>query len=323
MSDEPPVASVVVATFRRPDRVVRLLEALAKQTMPPDQFEVIVVDDCSGDDTAEVLAAMTSQVPFRLTSLSTPANRGPGPARNIGWRASSAPYVAFTDDDCVPDPAWLESVVTVLADDPTLGLVQGMTIPADLVRTASDSSVHSIHQNQATPFFETCNIAYRRAALEQGGGFGEDHNWWGGWFCEDTFGGWRVVDAGWGRTFTADAVVVHDVAERGLKWLVDKALMQYVEVAVAARHPGFRREAYWRSWAPRREDAAHALAVGGVLLGLKWRPAIVLAMPYVVWGRPSIKEPRFLARCARTAIVDSARTASILYGAVRERTFVV
>jgi len=318
-----PVISVVVATFRRPDRCIRLMNALAAQTLPADDFEVIVVDDCSGDNTGDVLAGLVSEVPFRLRPLTTHANRGPGPARNIGWNAAEAPVVAFTDDDCVPDPGWLAAGLDALDADPELGFVQGRTMPADMDAVKSDRWTYSLNPLQADPHFETCNIFYRRQALAAGGGFGEDHNWWGGWYCEDTYAGWRAIDAGWSRGVVDTAVVIHDVGERSLRWWINKSLMLYIEVAVARRHPGFREEAFWRPWAPRRIDAAYAAAAAGLLLSLRWRPATLLAIPYVWWGRPPVRVPHFWRRCARTVAVDSARAAGILYGSFRERIIVI
>jgi glycosyltransferase involved in cell wall biosynthesis len=318
-----PIVSVVVATYRRPDRCTRLLRALEAQTIPADDFEVIVIDDCSGDETGDVLASLVDEFPYRLRPMQTPANRGPGPARNIGWNAARAPVVAFTDDDCVPDPGWLAAGLEALSADSSLGFVQGRTVPEDMDAVKSDRWTYSLNPFHPDVHFETCNIFYRREALASGGGFGEDHNWWGGWYCEDTYAGWRAIDAGWSRGYAKDAVVTHEVAERSVRWWINKSLMLYVEVAVARRHPGFRKEAYWRPWAPRRLDAAFAMGATGLLLALKWRPAAILAIPYVWWGRPPIRHPNFWRRCAKTVAVDSARTVGILYGALRERTLVI
>lgn len=318
-----PVVSVVVATHRRPDKCTRLLRALVAQELAADEFEVIVVDDCSGDETGEVVASLRPELPYQVQLLRTDASRGPGPARNLGWRAANAPFVAFTDDDCVPDPGWLAAGLEALSDDPALGFVQGRTVPEDMDAVKSDRWTYSLNPFHPDPHFETCNIFYRRAALESGGGFGEDHNWWGGWYCEDTYAGWRAIDAGWSRGFAEAALVTHPVVARDLRWWVNKSLMMYVEVAVARRHPGFREEAFWRPWAPRRLDAAFAVGAAGLLLSVRWRPAVLLAVPYAWWARPSVRQPRFWRRCAMTVAVDSARTVGILYGALRERVLVI
>lgn len=318
-----PRISVVVATHRRPDKIERLLRALCAQTLSPSAFEVIVVDDCSGDNTMEVLASLAAQLPYKLRFLQTSANRGPGPARNLGWRASDTSFLAFTDDDCLPDRGWLEAGVRALRSDPAIGVVQGRTETEEREDMPKSRWNHRIFIGEPSPYFETCNIFYRRRALEEGGGFGEHYNWWGGWYCEDTYGGWRVVDQGWKRGYADDALVVHDLTVRSLRWWLDKSLVLCNEVGVAKVHPGFRKDAWWRPWSPRRWDAAFVLGSLGLLGSIRWKPAALLALPYIWWRRPSAREPAFARRCVETVAVDSARTAGIVYGAVRHRMFVV
>src|SRR5690242_8633278 len=102
------VLAVVVATQNRADLCTRLLKTLAEQSLDHSRFEVVVVDDCSDDDTPEALASLARQLPYRLRTLRTEVSRGAGPARNLGWQSCTAEFIAFTDDDCLPQPTWLE-----------------------------------------------------------------------------------------------------------------------------------------------------------------------------------------------------------------------
>src|SRR5437773_12263875 len=105
-----PVMSVVVATRRRPRQLTRLMAALDAQE-GVDPFEVVVVDDASDDETPAVVRdlAVTALHPVKI--LRTETSQGPGPARNLGWRAADAPLVAFTDDDCIPHTGWLRASI--------------------------------------------------------------------------------------------------------------------------------------------------------------------------------------------------------------------
>ncbi len=328
-----PAVSVVIPTHDRSARCADLLRLLASQSVGLDRFEVIVVDDCSTDDTTEVLAALRTEVPYRLVALRTPANGGPAAARNLGWAAASAPVVAFTDDDCLPGPGWLAAGLAAFAADPGLGVAQGRTQAPEGVDVSTLQGWYVWRViTEATPYFDACNIFYRRSALQATGGFDEQIGWWStrpgagstpvAW-GEDSAAGWAVVEAGWGRRFVADAVVVHEVEERGWWWHVRYGYLDRIIVALGVQHPGYRQEAFWRPWAYRREDAAFLAAVAGAVLAWWWRPAAVAVLPYLWWRRPSIRRPRFVQMCLGNLAVDAARASGRLHGALRYRTFVI
>jgi len=325
--------SVVVPTHDRARRCADLLRRLASQSIGADRFEVVVVDDCSSDDTSAALAALAAEVPYRLVALRTPANGGPAAARNLGWRAASASVVAFTDDDCEPEDCWLAAGLVAFDAAPALGVAQGRTRVPDSVDLSKLQGWYVWRViSAATPYFDACNVFYRRGALEQTGGFDEQIGWWStrpgpgaspvAW-GEDTAAGWSVVEAGWERGFVADAVVVHDVEDRGWVWHVKCGYLDRIIIALAVQHPGYRREAFWRPWAYRREDAAFLAAVVGAAVALRWRPAALAVAPYLWWRRPSVRRPRFFQVCAGNLAVDAARAAGQLHGALKYRTFVI
>src|SRR5205085_6868290 len=89
-------------------------------------------------------------------------------ARNAGWRAARAPIVAFTDDDCVPQPGWLAALASGMTD---ADVVQGRTV-LDEAQRRGPFSPH-VEVGGPSWIFQTCNIAYRRSILEAIGGFDE------------------------------------------------------------------------------------------------------------------------------------------------------
>lgn len=95
--------SVVIPTFRRCGTLFSVLEALGEQEAAPP-FEVVVVDDGSGDETPRRLAAYRPAYPFRHF---TQENAGPAAARNHGVREAAGRIVLFLGDDTVPEPALL------------------------------------------------------------------------------------------------------------------------------------------------------------------------------------------------------------------------
>ncbi len=329
----PPDIAVVVPTFNRPEGITALLHALAGQTLAPECFEVIVVDDCSSDDTVARLTALGGAFPYRLTVLQTPRNAGPGAARNVGWRAATAALLAFLDDDCQPEPGWLEAGRDYLAANEAVGVAQGLTRAPDGV------DVHRLQGwyvwrviTDETPYFDACNIFYRRDALADADGFDTEIGWWPSFgfpgavpvaWAEDCAAGWAVVEDGWDRGFVTAAVVIHEVETRPLRWHLKHAYLDRAIVALAVAHPGFRAEAFWRPWAYRKEDAAFMAAVAGVVATRRWRPAAVAVLPYLWLRRPSTRKPNFLTLCAGYVAIDAARAVGRLSGAVKFRTFVV
>lgn len=100
--------SVVIPTYRRPELLVRCLDALGAQTLPPTAYEVLVVDDGSTEDTRACVSDFAGRHPALSVRYLRPiGDHGPAIARNLGWRHASAALIAFTDDDTLPDSDWL------------------------------------------------------------------------------------------------------------------------------------------------------------------------------------------------------------------------
>jgi mycofactocin glycosyltransferase len=101
---------VVVPTRDRPDELRRCLAALEAQRATVPGLELVVVDD--GSTRPREVAAVAASVPG--TTLVRLDGRGCAAARNTGVRATAAPFLCFTDDDCVPQPEWAARLVARL-----------------------------------------------------------------------------------------------------------------------------------------------------------------------------------------------------------------
>lgn len=111
-----PLISVVIPTYNRGYCIARAIESVLKQTM--QDYEVIVVDDGSTDDTAEKLQAFAD----RIAVVQGP-HLGVSEARNTGIRRASGEYLAFLDSDDTWFPHKLERVMQVFAGEPSIGMV--------------------------------------------------------------------------------------------------------------------------------------------------------------------------------------------------------
>lgn len=319
-----PMVVVVIPTFNKADKLRPLLAALTAQTLDRNRFEVIVVDDCSTDGTAEILEQMIADLPIRIRIARTAHNTGgPSGPRNIGWRSSQAAIVAFLDDDCLPEPEWLEAGVDRMQANLDWGVMQGRTTaPPDVdVKRLTRWQVARIVDGPG-PLFEAANIFYRREALERVGGFDEDIPTWG----EDIDLGWRVLEAGWQRGFSENATVAHEVADRGWRYHLEFGWLDQRLIELAARHPQFRREAFWRPWAMSRHDAEFALALAGLALARRWKPGAALILPYLWSRRPPVRRDGIsrvtIAVGLQTLAVDAVRFAAHMKGSISARILV-
>lgn len=154
--------SVVVPSRNRPQSLTALIAALRAQTLSDDQFELIVVDDGS----APPLGVGRDSHMVRVLRHEHP--RGPGAARNTGWRAAQAPVIAFIDDDCIPCPNWLGTVLAAYQDTPSTSvIVQGPVEPEPARRDQLGPLSHTVQVTGLDRLFACCNIAYSRPLLEQ------------------------------------------------------------------------------------------------------------------------------------------------------------
>lgn len=204
-SDPPaaPQVCVVVSAYNRATLLPALVEALRAQSI--DDFEAVLVDNGSTDDTGAVLDSLTAGDP-RFRVLGVDVNRGPARARNLAWQAAAAPVIAFTDDDCVPDAQWLEALLSAARQGPA-DFVQGRTIPADPPPSRRRGWFDRSQRIESwSGRFETCNLLVARDVLARHGGFNEQFRIAMG---EDTDLGLRAVAAGATTAFAEDAVVVH------------------------------------------------------------------------------------------------------------------
>jgi len=335
--------SVVVPTYNRAELLARLLDALAAQQGVT--FEVIVVDDGSTDGTWELLgrrcgaeATAGSAGGVALHRVRTPVNSGPATARNIGWRRASAPLIAFIDDDCVPQPGWLAALTgafAIGAGGPEVDIVQGPTLPFPEQAAGRGPFAVFVWVDRDCGRYETCNIAYRRARLEELGGFDESFGTVGGapvW-GEDVDLGWRAREAGARIVFEPAALAHCQVHPSDYLAYLRQIRRHDGLVRNVARHPGLRR--YYP--AGLFLQASHPISVLGLagLMVLSSRPgsarrtamAVALGLPYV-WYR-TMTNPLPCRRRNRVPVLilawvaDLADTATLASASVRYRSFFI
>ncbi len=172
-----PTFSIVIPTYDRPDLVRRLLSALSRLDYPAERFEVIVVDDGSPRPLHAVIAEFVDRLDVRLIRQ---RNAGPATARNRGAGEARGQWLAFTDDDCVPERGWLNGLERALLRDSEVA-VGGrlLSYPEDTVYSvASQNLVEYLYHYYNRPdssarFFSSANLACARDLFLATGGFNE------------------------------------------------------------------------------------------------------------------------------------------------------
>jgi GT2 family glycosyltransferase len=300
-----------------------MLESLVKQDFD-GEFEVIVVDDGSSDDTMAMLEQMASTVPYRLVALAQPRNLGPSSARNRGWRTARAPLVCFTDDDCVASPRWLAELTQALEH---ADIVQGQTLPNPEHEHHRGPFSHTLHVVSEHGWYETCNMGYRREVLERLDGFDESFRFAYG---EDAELAWRAKRSGARSAFAAEALILHEIVPSRWSGALKRTRRREGIVQVFQRSPGLKQQLgkgvfYERTHLPALVVVACA---AGLTLAPKsrsrWLVSAVVGLWYAWECRKNHAKPKwgnvgYLAVVPGALVVDLADIAVLAGASVRYR----
>jgi len=122
-----PLITVVLCTRDRAALFQKAMASLVAQDFPKSQYEIVVVDNASSDNTAEVASSFAQQANVRYLREE---RVGLCIARNTGWQAANAPYVALFDDDAIAQPGWLAAIArTFTQNSSTIGVIGGRVDP--------------------------------------------------------------------------------------------------------------------------------------------------------------------------------------------------
>jgi GT2 family glycosyltransferase len=213
-----PGISVVIVNLNRRELLGRCLESLWRQTF--SNFEVIVVDNGSVDDSLEFLRSIRER-PLKIVSL--PVNRGFAGGCNAGITKAAGRYIATLNNDAEADVRWLEELVGGMESDPTIGMCASKIL-FDGDRTRIDKAGHLIYpdglnhgrgsgepdrgqfeRREEVLFPDAAAALYRREMLDTIGLFDENFFAYG----DDADLGMRARLAGWNCIYVPTAIVYH------------------------------------------------------------------------------------------------------------------
>ncbi len=228
------LASVIVPAYNAAPTIEACIQALHRQTVASDQYEILVVDDASTDDTADLAEAAGAQV-IRL-----PHNQGRSQARNVGAQAAQGAILLFTDADCEPTPTWMAYMLAPFQRDPTVMGVKGAYWTRQKAVVArftqlelEDKYDHMARQSQIV-FIDTYSAAYRRDVFDAQQGFDVSLTYS---MMEDQDLSFRLAAASHKMVFVPEARVYHRHTPTVGQYYRRKRLIGQSKAVILQRHP--------------------------------------------------------------------------------------
>jgi cellulose synthase/poly-beta-1,6-N-acetylglucosamine synthase-like glycosyltransferase len=240
-----PRISVIVCTYNGNRKLLAECFYHLGQIDYPN-YEVIVVDDGSTDRFTDC----ARDYGFRL--IRTP-NSGLSSARNTGLFAATGEIVAYIDDDAYPDPDWLKYLAATFINSDFVG-VGGPNLPpcgdgwiADCVANSPGGPIHVLLTDREAEHIPGCNMAYRKSALLEIGGFDERFRVAG----DDVDVCWSLQKRNWKLGFTPAAVVWHHRRNSVRTYLKQQRGYGRAEALLEKKWPEKYNSAGHVSWAGR------------------------------------------------------------------------
>ncbi len=204
-------ASIVTMTHNRGEVIEKTISAMLKLDYPND-YEVIVVNDGSTDNTEEVLKKFEKKI-----RVIHQERKGPCAARNTGIRATRYPIIVNMDDDCIPAKDWLRDLVSGF-DSPEVGVVSAFDI------------------------YGGTSTAFRKEALDKIGLYDEEYVY----YREDTDLVFRILDAGYkAKKVDAKFTHLHEYPQgliAGLKYAEERLGYHVNDVLLYKKNPNRAKE---------------------------------------------------------------------------------
>ena len=265
--------SIIIPAHNAEKTIEVCLQALHCQTGINDlPCEIILVDDGSTDDTV----ALAQKAGVRIISQE---KKGPSSARNAGIHSAQGDIVCFTDADCVPQPDWLQEIITPLLENPDIAGCKGAycsqqkELVSRFVQIEYEDKYDVLRQHSYITFMDFYSAAYRRQILLEKNGFDErftDAN------SEDRELSYRLADQGYKMVFQSTALVCH-VHTNSLKGYILKKIHNGFWTASAVRHfPARVKDDSYTPQVQKVQIALMALLLVTAVLSLFWQTLLYL-----------------------------------------------
>ena len=247
------------------------LEALERQTVPREEYEIIVVNDGPVDAAVEAIADRQG------VAFLSQSHRGAAAARNLGAQHAQGEILLFTDADCVPESNWIEAMSAPFTDPEVVGVCgmvrtrQNGAIPR-FIQAEYDYRYRSVARHSQIDFVNTGTAGYRRQVFVDSGAFREELLG-----AEDAEFSFRLANAGHKMVFVPEAIVYHSHPESIWEYAHRKYHYSFWRMIVYRRYPH-------KAMADSRTPQTQKMQIGLFLLlmaalmgGIFWKGLLWLA----------------------------------------------
>ncbi len=228
--------SVVVPAYNSEDTIERCLEFLINQNYR--NYEIIVVDDGSKDNTAKVVEKYMRR--HKKIKLIKQKNSGPAAARNRGAKKARGRIILFTDSDCLADKNWIKNMVEPFSDKNVAGVsgtyrtLNKEKLIARFVGYEIEKRHEKMAKSETIDFIGTFSAGYLKNIFFKFGGFDTKFRKASG---EDPELSFRIAKAGYKLIFNKKAFVYHPHVDNLKSYLKQKFYRAYWRVLLYRKHP--------------------------------------------------------------------------------------
>ncbi len=224
--------SIIVPTHNRPKLLEILIQAIAKQNLASKEFELIIIPS-PHDTSASLLHEMSEKYPWLRSEF--PKNdpylgKSASYKRNYGAKLANGQWLAFTDDDCLPDENWLKVAKAKIESSHDFQAIEGyVNIPYEGPETLTLKGMKRLQRRGG---YQTCNMFYKREEFIKVKGFDLAFPY----YLEDTDMAWTFLEAGYSITYEPNAIVSHPPLDADPWKLITMASKSGQHLRLRAKH---------------------------------------------------------------------------------------
>ena len=230
--------SVIIPTYNRQKKIKKCLKAFKNQLLSKDNYEIIIIDDNSDDNTNEIVKDIADKKELNIIYIKNSKKSGPAFSRNKGIKKASFNIIALIDSDCIPEKNWLLKISKFYENNRDISVIGGYTftegLKSKIIQFMANGAIHSnIKGKNTVIFFTTCNVAVKKDIFKNIL-FDEQFKFAGG---EDLEFFWNIYKRGYVFFYDDSLKVFHDKKINFFEFIMHPFVYAKENFLVKLKHP--------------------------------------------------------------------------------------